>query len=104
VSRLQRREAGIAIVGVPGTVAGAIGITLFDAVDGALVPIALVAVTVNVYAVPKLKPPTIPDVALALALPVIFRKGYDRDAVMGEDIKRSTARRKAALVLEIIQG
>ena len=35
----------VPIVGVPGTVAG---VTLFDAADAALVPTALVAVTVKV--------------------------------------------------------
>ena len=39
----------VPIVGAVGTVAG---VTLFDAADGALLPIALVAMTVNVYAVP----------------------------------------------------
>ena len=43
----------VAPVGAPGTVAG---VTLFDAADGALVPIALVAVTVKVYAVPLVRP------------------------------------------------
>jgi hypothetical protein len=36
------------LVGVPG-------VTGFDAIDGRLVPTALVAVTVNVYGVPLLK-------------------------------------------------
>ena len=40
-------------VGAPGTVAG---VTEFDTVDGELVPAAFVAVMVNVYAVPLLKP------------------------------------------------
>jgi hypothetical protein len=40
-------------VGAPGTVAG---VTLFDAADAGPVPTELVAVTVNVYAVPLLKP------------------------------------------------
>src|ERR1700682_4061246 len=43
----------VAPVGAPGTVAG---VTLFDAADGALIPIALVAVTVKVYAVPLVRP------------------------------------------------
>ena len=40
-------------VGAPGTVAG---VTLFDAADGALDPIALVATTRNVYATPLVNP------------------------------------------------
>jgi hypothetical protein len=43
-------------VGAPGTVTG---VTEFDAVDDALVPIAFVAVTVNVYAVPLTRPVTV---------------------------------------------
>ena len=41
------------MVGAPGTVAG---VTLFDAADGGAGPIALVAVTVKVYAVPLVRP------------------------------------------------
>jgi hypothetical protein len=44
-----------ALVGAPGTV---IGVTLFDAVDGALEPATFVAMTVNVYAVPFTNPVT----------------------------------------------
>jgi hypothetical protein len=40
-------------VGASGTVAG---VTEFDAADAVLVPTEFVAVTVNVYAVPLLKP------------------------------------------------
>ena len=40
-------------VGAPGADAG---VTLFDGADGGPVPIALVAVTVNVYAVPLVSP------------------------------------------------
>ena len=40
--------------GVSGTVAP--GITLFDVAEGALVPFALVALTVKVYAVPLVSP------------------------------------------------
>ena len=43
----------VAAVGAPGTVAG---VTLFDAVDGALEPRAFVATTVKVYAVPFTRP------------------------------------------------
>ena len=42
-------------VGAPGMVAG---VTLFDAADTGPVPAELVAVTVNVYAVPLVRPPT----------------------------------------------
>jgi hypothetical protein len=53
-------------VGAPGTVAG---VTLLDGLEAGLVPIALVAVTVNVYAVPLLRPLTVADVApVVLAL------------------------------------
>ena len=45
-------------VGVPGTV-GAVGVTGDDAADGADVPTAFEAVTVNVYAVPLLSPVTV---------------------------------------------
>jgi hypothetical protein len=49
---------GVAVpmVGAPGTVAG---VTLFDAAEGALVPTTLAAVTVNVYAVPLVRPVTV---------------------------------------------
>jgi hypothetical protein len=42
-------------VGAPGTVPG---ITLVDGADAGPVPAELVAVTVNVYAVPLVRPPT----------------------------------------------
>ena len=48
----------VPIVGAPGAVAAAAGVTLFEAEDAALVPTALVAVTVNVYAVPFMRPVT----------------------------------------------
>jgi hypothetical protein len=54
-----------ALVGAPGTVAG---VTLFDASDGALEPTALVATTVNVYAVPFTRPVTTCDVPVPPAL------------------------------------
>jgi hypothetical protein len=44
-------------VGAPGTVRAA-GVTLFDAADAGPVPAALLAVTVNVYAVPSVRPAT----------------------------------------------
>lgn len=46
-------------VGAPGTVDG---VTPFDAADAALAPIALLALTVKVYAVPLLRPVTLMDV------------------------------------------
>ena len=51
----------VPIVGAPGTVAG---VTLFDEADAAPVPIALVAVTVKVYAVPLVNPVTVQGVAV----------------------------------------
>ena len=52
-------------VGAPGTVAG---ITADDADDAALVPTLFVAVTVNVYDVPFVKPETVQ--AAVIGLPV----------------------------------
>ena len=46
----------VPIVGAVGTVAG---VTLFDAAEGTLVPIALVAITVQVTGVPLVKPITV---------------------------------------------
>jgi hypothetical protein len=46
----------VTAVGAPGTVAG---VTLLEASDAALVPTAFVAVTVNVYAVPLVRPVTV---------------------------------------------
>jgi hypothetical protein len=48
-----------------------IGVTLFDAVEVTLVPIAFVAVTVKVYDVPFVRPVTVmgDDVALAVRPP-----------------------------------
>ena len=46
----------VTAVGAPGTVAG---VTLFEAVDGALEPAAFVATTVKVYAVPFVSPVTV---------------------------------------------
>ena len=53
-------------VGAPGTVAG---ITAEDADDAALVPTEFVAVTVNVYEVPLVKPDTVQ--AAVIGLPVL---------------------------------
>ena len=44
------------LVGAPG---GAAGVTGFEGADAALVPAELVAVTVNVYAVPLVSPETV---------------------------------------------
>lgn len=52
-------------VGAPGTVAG---VTEFDAVDETLVPTAFVAVTVNVYAVPFVRPVTVIGLPVEVAL------------------------------------
>jgi hypothetical protein len=46
----------VPIVGASGTVAG---VTVFVVADGVLVPIAFVAVTVNVYAWPFVRPVTV---------------------------------------------
>jgi hypothetical protein len=48
-------RVALPIVGAPGTVAGT---KLFDAADGAPVPTALVAVTLQVYALPFVRPDT----------------------------------------------
>jgi hypothetical protein len=50
-------------VGAPGTVAGAEGVTADEAADCTPVPTALIAATVNVYAVPFVNPVTVNDVA-----------------------------------------
>src|SRR5690242_16617248 len=52
-------------VGAPGTV---IGVTLADGADAALVPAAFAAVTVNVYAVPLVRPVIVALVAGAATL------------------------------------
>jgi hypothetical protein len=62
------------IVGAPGTVAG---VAPFDAADAGPVPIAFVAVTLNVYVVPFTRPVTSIDVQGAVQVPVI---------VPGEDV------------------
>ena len=61
----------VPMIGAPGTVAGALGVTLFDAADAAPVPIALVALTINVYAVPLVSPVTLIEVHGALHVPVL---------------------------------
>src|SRR5688572_9238134 len=57
----------VPMVGAPGTVAG---VTLLDAADAAPVPIAFVAVTVKVYAVPLARPVTVIEVHGAVQVPV----------------------------------
>ena len=59
-------RVAVPIVGAPGRVAG---VTLFDAADAEPVPTLLVAVTVNVYAVPLVNPLTV--IGLAEPVPVI---------------------------------
>jgi hypothetical protein len=61
----------VPIVGAPGTVAG---VTLLEDADAGPVPTELVAVTVNVYAVPLVKPATV----IGLTVPVwVFPPGED---------------------------
>jgi hypothetical protein len=60
----------VPMVGGPGTVAATLGVTLFDAADAALLPITLTALTVNVYAVPFVRPVTLIDVHGAVQVPV----------------------------------
>jgi hypothetical protein len=54
----------VPIVGAPGTVEG---VTEFEAALGKLLPVAFVAITVKVYAVPLVSPVTI----IGLAVPVL---------------------------------
>ena len=61
----------VPIVGAPGTVAATFGVTLFDAAEVAPAPIAFVALTVNVYAVPLVRPVTLIDVHGAVQVPVL---------------------------------
>ena len=56
------------IVGAPG---GPRGVALLDALDAGPVPTEFVAVTVNVYAVPLARPPTVIDVHGAVQVPVM---------------------------------
>jgi hypothetical protein len=64
----------VAAVGAPGTVAG---VTLFDGVEGRLEPAAFVATTVNVYAVPFVRPVTTCVVAVVPALLSTPPAGFD---------------------------
>jgi hypothetical protein len=61
----------VPMVGAPGAVAGAVGVTTFDGADGGPVPMLFVAVTVKVYALPFASPVTVIDVHGALQLPVM---------------------------------
>lgn len=64
-------EAVVAVVGVgeppgavvPAVLAGAVGVTAPDAEEGRLLATAFVAVTVNVYALPFVRPPIVVVVA-----------------------------------------
>ena len=56
------------IVGAPGTVAGAKGVTLFELADAAPVPIAFVAFTLQVTATPLARPLIVIGDAGAVAL------------------------------------
>ena len=55
-------------VGAAGAVVAPVGVTVFDADDCGPVPIALVAETLNVYAVPLVRPVTVAEVAGGLPL------------------------------------
>jgi hypothetical protein len=66
VVRPARVAVGAAAVG--GTTTA--GTTLFEASDGALVPAAFVAATVQVYAVPLVRPATVAVVAGAATVVV----------------------------------
>ena len=59
----------VPIVGAPGTVEGTEGVTEFEAELATLLPIAFVAVTVKVYAVPLVRPVMV--IGLAVPVPVI---------------------------------
>jgi hypothetical protein len=58
--------AGSALVALIGLTAAAVGVTAFEATDAALVPVPFVAATVNVYAVPLVRPRTVELVPVAL--------------------------------------
>ena len=59
---------GTVLGGAGGPTAGAVGVTEFEAPDGDPVPTPLTAATVNVYAVPLLRPVTLSVVAAELKL------------------------------------
>ena len=73
-------RTAVTLVGASGTLAG---VTEFEALDTVLVPIAFVAVTVNVYAVPFDSPVTVSGEPLPLAVnpPVLEATVYDVIAV-----------------------
>ena len=73
---LESSPVAVTAVGLSGTVFGTTG---FEALDGALVPAALVTVTWNVYAVPRVRLVTICGVAALglLALPSIPPGGLE---------------------------
>ena len=56
---LEFPRVAVTIPGASGTVAGVTGVTLPDAADAAPVPTLLVAVTVNTYTVPFVRPLTV---------------------------------------------
>ena len=55
-------------VGAPGAVCAAVGVIAADAVESAPVPTAFVAATLNVYAVPFVRPVTVRVVAVVPVL------------------------------------
>ena len=60
----------VPIVGTPGTVDDAVGVTEFEAALAELFPMAFVAVTVKVYAVPLVSPVTV--IGLVVPVPKIL--------------------------------
>jgi hypothetical protein len=63
--------AAITPVGAPGTV-GAVGVTAVEAAEGTELPTAFVATTVKVYGVPFVKPVTIIEVVVPIAVTVLL--------------------------------
>jgi hypothetical protein len=62
------------MVGAPGTVAGAVGVTAAEAADAGPLPTELVAYTVKVYGVPFVSPGTV----IGLVDPVaVIALGFD---------------------------
>jgi hypothetical protein len=57
--------AATTLLGAPGAV-GALGVTAFEGLEAGPLPTEFVAVTVNVYAVPFVRPGTTADVASPL--------------------------------------
>jgi len=86
VAEVLPRVAG-RIVGAPGTVGAAVGVTAFDGAEAAPLPTALLAVTAKVYAVPAVRPVTViglvvPDVAVPVATPPT--RGCTEKPVIGD--------------------